>query len=146
MKIKIITGFLLGSLLASTHLDAKQVCKDPKETTLCLAFQPPLSINGCEKIETHERKNKACTGSDGNKECILKKLNLHVISTVYERLNIDTGKIAGDTEPYTDVYCGTKETQEPTSVEMKCRDAVPGSDCDSSGTGTGDSSGTGTVR
>jgi hypothetical protein len=119
MRIKIITGFLLGTLLASTHLDAEPACKDPKETTICLANQPPLSINGCQKIETNERKNKACTGSAGNKQCIARKLYLHVIETIYERLNIDTEVTAGAKEPYQDVYCGTKETREPRSVEMK---------------------------
>ena len=135
MKIKIITGFLLGSLLASTHLDAEPACKDPKETTICLADQPPLSNNGCEKIETKERRNKTCTGSTGNRQCIARKLFLTVTATVYQRLSIDTDKLAADSAPYTDVYCGTEEADCPKSLDINCKDAVPGSDCDSTGTG-----------
>lgn len=138
MNTKIITGFLLGSLLASTHLDAQtQVCKEPKEISQCIDNQTPTAPNGCVKIEAAPRKTKRCTGPEGNKQCIERTLDLAVIRTVYQRLLISDSTVAKTTVPFTEIYCGTKEALQPQAVDVRCADAFPGSDCDSKGTGTG---------
>ena len=136
MNIKIITGFLLGSLLASTHLDAEPDCKDPKELLPCLGNQDPLAINGCVKLEAAPRKNKDCTGPDGKKFCSKRTLELSTIKTTYIRLNVSDSKKALDSTENTEIYCGTEEATHPVSVPVKCLDAILGSNCDGTGTGS----------
>jgi hypothetical protein len=138
MNTKIITGFLLGSLLASTHLDAQtQVCKEPKEISQCTDNQTPQAVNGCVKLEAVSKKNKRCTGPEGKQQCIERALEVPALATFYQRLKVSDSTVAGDSDKYDEIYCGTKERKPPFTYLVKCADAIPGSDCDSKGTGTG---------
>ena len=134
MNIKIITGFLLGSLLASTHLGTAEECNDPKEENICMGSQVPIGINGCIKIDAVTTKNKDCTGSSGRKECLWGHLYLGATKTVYRMIN-QGGTTAGKKDLPKDCTCGTKVAVNSVPVEIPCRDAMPGSDCDSTGTG-----------
>ena len=134
MNIKIITGFLLGSLLASTHIGTAEECNDPKEENICMASQSPLGINGCLKIDAVTTKNKDCTGSSGRKECLSGVLVLGATKTVYRMIN-QAGFTAGKKDLAKDCTCGTHVVVKSAPVEIPCRDAMAGSDCDSTGTG-----------
>jgi hypothetical protein len=134
MKIKIITGFLLGSFLASTHLDAEQVCKDPKDGTTCIGKQTAMGLNDCIQIDAEPFNNKECTGAPGKKLCLMSMTTRGGTWKQYQALN-EKGKPAEASDDIYNNTCGTKIVKKTRAFQAKCTDAEPGSDCDSTGTG-----------
>ena len=135
MKIKIITGFLLGSLLASTHLDAEPVCKDPKDGTTCIGKQTAMAFNDCIQFDAEPFNNKECTGAPGKKQCLMSMTTRGGTYKRYQALRKD-GTPAKKGDNKYDTTCGTKIVEKAKAVQVQCTDAEPGSDCDSTGTGT----------
>ena len=96
--------------------------------------QTPLGLNYCIKIDAVTTKNKDCTGSKGQKECLPGILYLGATKTQYRMLN-QAGSTASNKDRPEKCTCGTEVVIKSTSVEIPCRDAIPGSDCNSNGTG-----------
>lgn len=133
MNIKTIAGFLLGSSLASTHLDAGQVCKEPKETNKCAGNQQEYPHNNCIRITATEEKNKDCSGGDSRKKCVTSTRTVGATQYFFERLNKEGQPVKAGEEPVT---CGLNELKPSESATVVCRNAIlSGSDCDSMGTG-----------
>jgi carboxypeptidase C (cathepsin A) len=132
MNIKTIAGFLLGSSLASTHLDAGQVCKEPKETNKCAGNQQEYPHNHCIRITATEEKNKDCSGADSRKQCVTSTRTVGVTQYFFESLNTEGKPVQANEQPVT---CGPNELKPSQATTVVCRNAISGSDCDSTGTG-----------